>query len=88
MALKEFDIIQVDWVDCEKEDDWFEYPPLIVELPVMRTIGFFYKKTEAAIVLSQTIDKKVFSGGTGLVEGTFTIPLSAIKKIKIIKTNK
>ena len=82
---RELDLVLVEWVDSEKEDEWTNYPPAVGELPTMRTVGFFYKKAHAAIVLSQTIDKRVFHGGDGLVEGTFAIPNAAVKSVNIIR---
>lgn len=82
---QEFDLIQVEWVDSEKEEEWTTYPPSVEDLPIMRTVGFFYTRTKGAIVLSQTIDKKVFHGVAGLVEGVFSIPNVAVKEVIIIK---
>jgi len=82
---REFDLVLVEWIDSEKDDEWMSYPPQIEDLPIMRTVGFFYKKTHGAIVISQTIDKKVFHGRDGLVEGTFSIPNVAVKSVNIIR---
>jgi hypothetical protein len=82
---RELDLVLVEWVDSEKEDEWTDYPPAVGILPTMRTVGFYYKNVHGAVVLSQTIDKKVFHGGDGMVEGTFSIPNKVVQSIIIIR---
>lgn len=81
-----FDLVGIEWVDCEQEYEWTDYASFkSKDPPIMLSVGFLYSNEKNRIVIFQTVDKDLISSGDGLFDSILTIPKCSVKKVTLIK---